>query len=123
MIPYQFEYIRAKSLGDAQALLAKAWPQANFKAGEFDASLAIEAPANRPLRISGPLALRDVGLETADAAIAGEKLGGRFAIDYRTTPALSLLTVDGDLRGGEFLAGNTYVALPATPVGLRIDAM
>ena len=107
----------------AQALLANAWPQANFKAGEFDASLAIEAPANRPLRISGPLALRDVGLETADAAIAGEKLGGRFAIDYRTTPALSLLTVDGDLRGGEFLAGNTYVALPATPVALRIDAM
>ena len=107
----------------AQALLAKAWPDANFKAGEFDASLAIEAPANRPLRIAGPLVLRGVGLETADASIAGERLGGRFAIDYRTTPALSLLALDGELRGGEFLAGNTYVALPATPVGLRIDAM
>ncbi len=107
----------------AQALLAKAWPDANFKAGEFDASLAIEAPANRPLRIAGPLTLRGIGLETADAAIAGERLGGRFAIDYRTTPALSLLALDGELRGGEFLAGNTYVALPATPVGLRIDAM
>ncbi len=107
----------------AQALLAKAWPDANFKAGEFDARLAIEAPANRPLRIAGPLVLRAVGLETADASIAGERLGGRFAIDYRTTPALSLLALDGELRGGEFLAGNTYVALPATPVGLRIDAM
>ena len=107
----------------AQALLAKAWPDANFKAGEFDARLAIEAPANRPLRIAGPLTLRGIGLETADAAIAGERLGGRFAIDYRTTPALSLLALDGELRGGEFLAGNTYVALPATPVGLRIDAM
>lgn len=107
----------------AQALLAKAWPDTNFKAGEFDASLAIEAPANRPLRIAGPLTLRGIGLETADAAIAGERLGGRFAIDYRTTPALSLLALDGELRGGEFLAGNTYVALPATPVGLRIDAM
>ncbi|MBK6334112.1 MAG: hypothetical protein IPF45_11730 [Thermomonas sp.] len=30
--------------------------------------------------------------------------------------------MDGELRGGEFLAGNTYVALPASPVGLRIDA-
>ena len=35
---------------------------------------------------------------------------------------MSLLTLDGALRGGEFLAGNTYVALPATPIGLRIDA-
>jgi hypothetical protein len=107
----------------AQALLAKAWPEAKFKSGDFDAALVIDAPANRPLRIAGPLALRGIGLETADASIAGEKLGGRFAIDYRTTPALSLLAVDGELRGGEFLAGNTYVALPATPVGLRIDAM
>jgi len=107
----------------AQVLLAKAWPEARFKSGELDARLTIDAPANRPLRISGPLALRGIGLETADATIAGENLGGRFAIDYRTTPALSLLAVDGELRGGEFLAGNTYVALPATPVGLRIDAL
>ena len=106
----------------AQALLAKAWPEANFKSGDFDATLAIEAPAKRPLRVAGPLVLRDIGLETRDAAIAGEKLGGRFAIDYRTSPASSLLAVDGELRGGEFLAGNTYVALPATPVGVRIDA-
>ena len=107
----------------AQALLAQAWPEAAFKSGELDASLAIDASANRPLRISGPLTLRAIGLETRDAAIAGEKLGGRFAIDYRTSPALSLLAIDGRLHGGEFLAGNTYVALPATPVGLRIDAM
>ncbi len=105
-----------------QALLAQAWPGANLKAGVLDAALAIEAPVNRPLRISGPLQLRGVGLETADATIAGENLGGDLRIDYRTTPAMSLLALDGALRGGEFLAGNTYVALPATPVGLRIDA-
>jgi hypothetical protein len=107
----------------AQVLLAKAWPEARFKSGELDARLTIDAPANRPLRISGLLAWRGIGVETADATIAGENLGGRFAIDYRTTPALSLLAVDGELRGGEFLAGNTYVALPATPVGLRLDAL
>ena len=106
----------------AQALLAQAWPEAKFKGGVFDAALAIEAPANRPLRISGPLKLRGVGLETVDATIAGENLGGDLRIDYRATPAMSLLTLDGALRGGEFLAGNTYVALPATLVGLRIDA-
>ena len=107
----------------AQVLMSKAWPEVNLKSGEFDAQLMIDAATGRPLRISGPLTLRGIGLETADASTAGEKLGGRFAIDYRTTPALSLMTVDGELRGGEFLAGNTYVALPATPVGLRIDAM
>ncbi len=107
----------------AQVLLSKAWTDARFTSGSFDARLEVESPANRPLRIAGPLVLRDIGLETADASMAGEHLGGRFAIDYRIAPALSLLTIDGDLRGGEFLAGNTYVALPATPIGLRIDAM
>ncbi|HSD17344.1 MAG TPA: hypothetical protein VLC71_08825 [Thermomonas sp.] len=106
----------------AQALLAQAWPGAKFKGGTLDGALSIDAPANRPLRVSGPLRLRGVGLETADATIAGEGLGGDLRIDYRTTPATSLLALDGELRGGEFLAGNTYVALPATPVGLRVDA-
>ncbi len=107
----------------AQVLLAKAWPEARMTSGEFDGQLLIDAGANRPLRISGPLAVRGMGLETADASIAGEKLGGRFDIDYRTAPALSLLTVDGALQGGEFLAGNTYVSLPVSPIALRIDAM
>ncbi len=107
----------------AQALLSKAWTDARFTAGTFDARLGIESPAGRPLRIAGPLTFRDVGLETADASIVGEHLGGRFAIDYRTTPTLSLLSVDGDLRGGEFLAGNAYVALPVSAIGLRLDAM
>ncbi len=106
-----------------QVLLAKAWPDARIKAGEFDAKLLIDAGSGRPLRIAGPLSVRELSLETADASTAAEHLGGRFDIDYRTTPALSLLAVDGQLHGGEFLTGNTYVALPATPVGLRIDAM
>lgn len=106
-----------------QNLLTKAWPEARLTSGEFDGKLLIDAGADRPLRISGPLTVRGMGLETADASTAGENLGGRFNIDYRTTKALSLLTFDGALQGGEFLTGNTYVALPASPIGLRIDAM
>ena len=106
-----------------QALLAKAWPEARIKTGEFDGKLLIDAGAGRPLRIAGPLSVRELSLETADASTAAEHLGGRFTIDYRTTPALSLLGVDGQLHGGEFLTGDTYAALPATPVDLRIDAM
>lgn len=107
----------------AQVLLTKAWPEARLTSGELDGQLLIDAGANRPLRISGPLTVRGMGLETADASTAGENLGGRFDIDYRAAPALSLLTVDGALQGGEFLTGNTYVSLPASPIGLRIDAM
>jgi len=107
----------------AQVLLTKAWPEARLTSGEFDGALLIDAGADRPLRITGPLTVRGMGLETADASTAGENLGGRFDIDYRITPVLSLLTVDGALQGGEFLAGNTYVSLPASPIGLRIDAM
>lgn len=107
----------------AQALLAKAWPEARLTSGEFDGKLLVDAGTGRPLRIAGPLTVRGLGLETADASTAAEHLGGRFAIDYRTTPALSLLAVDGDLQGGEFLTGNTYVALPTSLIGLRIDGM
>ena len=106
-----------------QVLLSKAWPEARLTSGELDARLLIDAGKDRPLRIAGPISVAGVGLETADAGTAGEHLGGRFNIDYRVLPALSLLSVDGELRGGEFLTGNTYVALPATPIGLRIDAM
>ncbi len=106
-----------------QVLLSKAWPEAQLKSGELDAQLLVDAGADRPLRIAGPISVRGMGLETADASTAGEHLGGRFNIDYRVLPALSLLAVDGEIRGGEFLTGNTYVALPASPIGLRIDAM
>ena len=107
----------------AQVLLSRAWRDARFTSGTFDARLAVEASKTRPLRIAGPLSFRDVGLETTDARIAGEHLGGQLDVDYRTTPALSLLSLEGDLRGGEFLVGNAYVALPASAIGLRVDAM
>src|SRR5690606_6397644 len=107
----------------AQALLAQAWPEAHFKSGTVDGRLSLEVPAGRPLRLSGPLRLRGLGLETADAAIVGEGLGGGLRIDYRSGPALALLAVDGELRGGEFLVGNSYVALPDTPVGVCVLAL
>ena len=108
----------------AQALLAKAWPEARLTAGELDGRLLIDAGADdRPLRISGPLSVHGLGLDTADASTAGEHLDGHFNVDYRSTPARSLLAMEGELLGGEFLSGNTYVALPASPIGLHVDAM
>ena len=113
--------LRAVPLAWAQALLAQAWPQGKLKAGTLDGRLLL-ASGKGALRVDGPLRLRGAGFESADASIVGEGLAGDLRVDYRSAPSLSQVAVQGELRGGEFLAGNTYVALPATPVGLRIEA-
>lgn len=105
-----------------QALLDRAWSAGRLKQGRADARLTVDAPANAPLRVSGPLAIAGAGLETADGAIAAENLGGRFALDMRFDGPRTSVGLDGALQGGEFLYGSAYVALPATPVGLTIAA-
>jgi len=105
-----------------QALFGQAWQDARFKSGTFDARLNVRAAKSGPLRIDGNLDVAGLGLETTDASVAAENIGGRFNIDYRKFPQRTLITIDGQLRGGEFLAGNAYVALPQTPVAVQVDA-
>lgn len=107
----------------AQALLSQAWPAARFKAGTLSGRLQLDTGAARPLRVSGPLSFEGLALETGDASIAAEGLRGRFAVDYRKAPGRTQAGIDGALRGGELLAGSTYVSLPSTPVALRVDAV
>lgn len=105
----------------SQALLARAWRDGRLKSGTLDGRLDVEAPPGRPLRVSGTLQGRGVSLENADASIAAENLGVRARIDYRTDAASTQASVDSQLRGGEGLVGSTYIALPPTPVALRIE--
>lgn len=106
----------------AQALLAQAWPEANLKAGQMSGSLNIHTPESRPLRVEGRLASDRLGLDTPDGSIAAEGVGAQIDLDYRKSAGLSLVTVEGSLRGGEMLVGNGYIALPATPVAIGIAA-
>ncbi len=115
--------LRSVPLAWAQALLAQAWPQGRLKAGTLDGQLRLATPARAPLQVDGALRLRGAGFENADSSIVGEGLGGELRLDYRSGTGLAQAAIAGDLRGGEFLAGNTYVALPVTPVGLRVDAV
>lgn len=115
--------LRAVPLAWAQVLLAQAWPQGRLKAGTLDGQLQLATPARAPLQVEGTLRLRGAGFENADSSIVGEGLGGELRLDYRNSAGLAQVAVAGELRGGEFLAGNTYVALPPSPVGLGIDAM
>jgi hypothetical protein len=106
----------------AQALLDRAWQDARLTAGSLDGELVVRSPSRGPLRVDGTLSARGLALETADATIAAEDLGGRFDLDYRDFGDRALASIDGALRGGEFLAGNTYVSLPDTPVAVQLDA-
>ncbi|NDK37694.1 hypothetical protein DT603_02390 [Pseudoxanthomonas gei] len=106
----------------AQALLSLAWDEANFKAGTMTGSLGVHTPQARPLRVEGRLEVSGLGLDTPDGSIAAENLGAHLDLDYRKSAGLSLVTVEGSLRGGEMLVGSGYVALPASPVAIRIAA-
>lgn len=105
-----------------QGLLAQAWPQARFTGGHMGGRLHLQADA-RALQVDGPLQLAAAGLQNDDASIVGEGLGARVQLHYRSAPEATRARVEATLQGGEFLAGNTYVALPQTPVGLQLEAV
>jgi hypothetical protein len=107
----------------AQALVTQAWDDGRLTAGTLDGQLAVRTPARSPLRVDGTLVLSDGGLETPDGSIAAAQLGGRFRIDYRKPAGATLLSLDGELRGGQFLYGTTYVVLPDHAVPFGLDAM
>jgi hypothetical protein len=106
----------------AQALLSQAWAAGELKDGTLDGHLDVHAPTDSPLQVTGSLAVNGAAFQTPDATLAGEQLGGRFGIDYRKAANLTTMTLDGALRGGEFLVGNAYVALPSSAVDVRIQA-
>ena len=106
-----------------QALSSQAWADGRLSAGTLDGRVAVRTPARRPLQVEGDLALSGVALETPDGAIAGEQLGGRFHVDFRKPEGAAMLSLDGEVRGGQFLYGTTYVALPEHPVPVGLDAM
>lgn len=106
----------------AQALAAQAWSEGRLQAGTLDGQVRVQTSPNGQLQVDSTLALAGGALETPDARIAAQDLDGRFRIDYRRRAGTTLVSVDGELRGGELLYGNTYVALPASPVAVELAA-
>src|SRR5690606_10336705 len=90
--------------------------------GTLDGTLRIRAPDDAPLQVAGTLEVAGLALETPDASIAAQGIGGRVALDYRSRAGWSAFSVDGALHGGELLMGNTDVALPEAPVAIAGDA-
>src|SRR5690606_19767870 len=96
--------------------------EARLKAGRLDGRLDLRVPGQGPLEVAGPLRLTGLSLDTPDGRIAAEGVSAAMRVDYRRFPRQDLITLAGELRGGEMLAGNAYIALPATPVGVEIAA-
>ena len=107
----------------AQAMLARAWGQGRLGEGTVDGTITVHAPQRQPLRVEGGLEIDALALESADASVAAAGLDGRIAFGY-TQPerAGARVAVDGVLRDGEILVGNTYVALAATPAHYALEA-
>ncbi|MCM2336506.1 MAG: hypothetical protein NDI66_06975 [Pseudomonas sp.] len=106
-----------------QALLARAWPDARLTGGEGDAQFTVATAPGKPVRLTGPLQLRDLSLDTPDGTIAAEGVGARLAVDATFGPQTAF-DLRGQLLGGEALFGTTYLALQqrAVDVALRAEA-
>lgn len=113
--------LTAVPLAWTQALLSKAWPDGRITGGVFDGRLTLNAAANRPLRITGPLSVRAAGFDTPDGTVAAEGVGARVDMDVALGDASSI-AVQGQLLGGEMLFGSAYVSLQQRPVDVRVQA-
>jgi hypothetical protein len=101
-----------------QPLLTSAWPEARFTAGAVDATLGLTDDASR---LAGSLRLREFALDSIDGRIAaaGLNAAGSMAVGLQTDTSVEL---DMVLQGGELLAGQAYVELPASAVDLTLRA-
>lgn len=113
--------LAAVPLAWAQALVQQGWSEGRLGGGELDATLAITAPADAPLRVRGPLELRGAAFDTPDGTLAGQGLAGRFELDL-AFGAQDRARVDATLRSGELLFGTAYIA-PREPVRLSLEAV
>lgn len=107
----------------AQALLAQAWSGGRLGQGVADGRIDLHAPTGGPLRVEGQLAISALSLESDDASVAVGELDGRIAFDARI-PEVGAMewSADGELRDGEILLGNTYLALEGRPLGFGLAA-
>ncbi|TWI06794.1 hypothetical protein [Aerolutibacter ruishenii] len=112
--------LTAVPLAWTQALLATAWPAANLTAGRLSGRLDIDSSPARPLRIHGPLQVRDAALDTPDGTIAAEGVGADLDVDAGFADT-STVSVWGQVLGGELLFGTTYVSLQDRRVGLHVQ--
>lgn len=104
-----------------QPLLGTLWSSASLTGGSLGADLELDFGLD-PARIEGEVRADALGLDTSDGSIAtaGLNLQGRLGLELGGSRRIGSELV---IAGGELLFGPAYLALPAQPVQLRLDAL
>ncbi|PKM16347.1 MAG: hypothetical protein CVV12_03630 [Gammaproteobacteria bacterium HGW-Gammaproteobacteria-2] len=105
-----------------QAFMHTLWADARYNKGRVDADFMLNVPEAKPMRVSGPVTLAGLALDTADGMIAAEGLSAKMQLDASISDAASRLALQGSLHGGELLASSLYVALPKQAVSVAVNA-
>lgn len=105
-----------------EAFVATLWAQGRFHAGTVDGELRVDTRPPGSTTVRGDLRLKEVGFDTPDGLLAGEGANARLDLDVATGPAGVDVSVDGELHGGELLAGPIYIPLPDEAVHVAVDA-
>lgn len=103
-----------------QPLLAARWPAGKLTAGTLDTRLEFGETSARGLALGGPLALSQIGLDSADGRIATASLDAQGRLDLAFDDAATGVNLALQLHGGEWLAGPLYVALPESPIDFAL---
>jgi hypothetical protein len=104
-----------------QPLLGTLWSSATLTGGSLGAELELDLGLD-PARIEGEVRADALGLDTADGSIAtaGLNLQGRLGLELGGSRRVGTELV---IAGGELLFGPAYLALPAQPVRLQLEAL
>lgn len=105
-----------------EAFVATLWTGGRFSAGVIDGELDFHTGLPDGLQVRGDIAMQGVGFDTPDGLLAGEGVGARLDLDIANRPGRIDIALEGEVLGGELLAGRIYVPLPEAPVGVALDA-
>lgn len=104
-----------------QGAVATLWADGRVQGGRIDGRIALRTGRPESLVASGNVDVAALDLDTPDGTIATAGLGAALKIGYRQDPGGSGFSLEGELRGGELLAGPLYVPLPGSPVAIALD--
>ena len=104
-----------------QSYLASFWAQGQWREGQVSGRVRIGL--SEATDVAADLALEGIGLETPDGSLAAAGLSGQLSLTVASAGSDTRIGARLTTRGGEFLVGDLYAALPATPVRVEVDAV
>lgn len=103
-----------------QAYLAGFWAEGQWREGRV--SGRVDIGLGEATDVACTLDLDGIGLETPDGWLAAAGLSGRLSLTVASEGSQTRVRAGLSTRGGEFLVGDLYAALPETPVRVAVEA-